>query len=408
MNPNPRALRALTDSLDLFQNDLPTRPLLAHLDAAFFQSLLRMRDIDELLADQGLRYPLFSMSRNGGRLAGSRYTYAAKTPGATTRDLADLRALRDQLAGGATLILDHLHRTWRPLADFCRRLSHELSRPVGANAYLTPPAAQGFGIHYDTHGAFIVQVEGRKTWDLYEPLVTMPLEDQRWQEDMLSTADRDALREAGPTQHLELVPGDVLWLPRGWLHDVFTTDEASLHLTIGIPEFSKHMLAAKALAALAEDEEFRAELPLDALTDSDRAGAEAEPVLKSFAAWLLAADPAAVGRRATELLDTVWYPARSSPIAAALLTDEQISAARGVVTRREAVRGFGIAVDGKLQLRTVGGEIAVDAPAAGFLGRLLEEDDATPVAVAEYLEGLGGDGSMLRSLLGEGVAELMW
>ena len=39
---------------------------------------------------------------------------------------------------------------------------------VGSNAYLTPAGAQGFAPHYDDIEAFVLQVEGRKRWRLYE------------------------------------------------------------------------------------------------------------------------------------------------------------------------------------------------------------------------------------------------
>lgn len=40
---------------------------------------------------------------------------------------------------------------------------------VGCNAYLTPPHSQGFAPHYDDIEAFILQIEGKKRWKIYEP-----------------------------------------------------------------------------------------------------------------------------------------------------------------------------------------------------------------------------------------------
>ncbi|EDO39117.1 predicted protein, partial [Nematostella vectensis] len=40
---------------------------------------------------------------------------------------------------------------------------------VGANTYLTPPGTQGFAPHYDDIEAFIIQLEGKKHWRLYNP-----------------------------------------------------------------------------------------------------------------------------------------------------------------------------------------------------------------------------------------------
>ena len=40
---------------------------------------------------------------------------------------------------------------------------------VGANVYLTPPGTQGFAPHFDDVDVFILQLEGKKHWRLYEP-----------------------------------------------------------------------------------------------------------------------------------------------------------------------------------------------------------------------------------------------
>ena len=36
--------------------------------------------------------------------------------------------------------------------------------------YLTPAGSQGFAPHWDEIDAFILQLEGRKRWKVYEPL----------------------------------------------------------------------------------------------------------------------------------------------------------------------------------------------------------------------------------------------
>ena len=406
---NLRALSALTDRLDDCRTGLPAEPSLARMDAARFSELLSLRAVDELLADNGLRYPLFTMSKDGTRIPGAAYTNAQRTPMSVTRDLADLTAVRDRLAGGATLILEQLHRASRPIADFCRRLGYELGRPIGANAYLTPADSQGFGIHYDTHGAFILQITGRKTWELHHPIEPWPLEDQRWKESMLTAEDRRDLKERGPFARYELVPGDVLWIPRGWLHEVFTTEDApSLHLTLSVPEISRHWLAMKAMESLAEQEEFRRELPLDALASTKRAREESELVVKALTEWLAGHDVAAVADRAISALRTVWYPTRVSPVASALLDDAELQEAAGVMTIREAVLGFESLGDGRLTIQVGDRDCVLDGTAAEFVGALLAADDPTPAPVDRYIASLGPDGhNVLRRLLAEGIVELV-
>jgi hypothetical protein len=404
-----RALSTLTDRTGDFRTDPPAEPRLAHRDAARLTELISMSVIDEMLADNALAYPLFAMSRDGARLPGRAYTCARRAPRPVTRDLtgdlADLHAIRDQMARGSTLILEQLHRTCRPVASFCRRLSYELCRPVWATAYLTPANAQGFGLHYDTHGVFVLQIEGRKTWELYPPILPFPLDKQRWREDALSPEARGNL-----TLHAryELAPGDVLWIPRGWLHEVFTTGHASLHVSLSVPEVSRYEVVTHLLDSLAQSEEFRHDLPFDAFASAARARQESELVLKSFAAWLSGVDPADLADRTLSWLRAMWYPARCSPVTAVVRSDEEIAGAAGLAAIREAVVSLEYAPDGRLRLGTGEGEVILDPPAAGFVGSLLEADDPGPVPAGRYQDAIGADAyHVIRMLLGEGILELV-
>ncbi|MEY9894412.1 lysine-specific demethylase/histidyl-hydroxylase NO66 [Catenulispora sp. MAP5-51] len=407
---NLRALSALTDRLDDFRTDLPVEPRLARRDPARLGRLFGLRAAEELIADHGLRHPLFTMSKDGSRLPGSAYTYAQRTPGSVTRDMPDPSAVQARFADRATLILEHLHRTWRPVADFCRRLGYEIGRPVGANAYLTPENAQGFGIHYDTHGAFVIQLAGRKTWELNRPIAPFPLDDQRWRESMLTAEDRKTLRDSGPFARYELTVGDVLWLPRGWLHEVFTTDAApSLHLTLSVPEVSPHWLAARAFEGLAQEEDFRRELPLAALASEEGAREESARMLKELSAWASRQDAAAIAERAVAALRTFWNPPRPSPVTAAILSDADLDSAAGIVTIREAVLAVDYRADGALVLHIGDREVAVEPSAAEFVAARLEADDPATMPIGTYLDGLGTRGhQVLRQLLGAGVVEVVW
>jgi hypothetical protein len=46
---------------------------------------------------------------------------------------------------------------------------------VQVNAYLTPPASRGLGVHHDTHDVFVLQVHGRKLWQVWDAAVPFPL-----------------------------------------------------------------------------------------------------------------------------------------------------------------------------------------------------------------------------------------
>jgi bifunctional lysine-specific demethylase and histidyl-hydroxylase NO66 len=114
-------------------------------------------------------------------------------------------------------------------------LEYEFGCMVGANVYLTPPnGAQGFAPHYDDIDAYIVQLQGRKRWKVYSPI-------QR-EERLPRTSSKDYttsdLVNIDPVLDIVLETGDMLYMPRGWIHQACTIPndgskpEHSLHLTI--------------------------------------------------------------------------------------------------------------------------------------------------------------------------------
>ncbi|EEC45501.1 predicted protein, partial [Phaeodactylum tricornutum CCAP 1055/1] len=111
-------------------------------------------------------------------------------------------------------------------------LESEWTCMIGANAYLTPPSgSQGFAPHYDDIEAFCLQLEGKKRWKVYAPLQKSERLPRTSSEDYVE-AD---LRDVEPALDVVLKPGDVLYMPRGWIHQACTidgTDGYSLHLTV--------------------------------------------------------------------------------------------------------------------------------------------------------------------------------
>jgi len=154
-------------------------------------------------------------------------------------------------------VLQALHRYWPPLAEFCADLAAELGHQVQANAYVTPPGAQGFTAHHDTHDVLVLQVDGDKHWTVREPLVPLPLSEQP-----SSSLPPGAAAAQPVALDVELGPGDVLYLPRGWLHEAQTAGERSIHLTIGLLQTTWHDVLSDAVALAVDRLPLRAALPL--------------------------------------------------------------------------------------------------------------------------------------------------
>ncbi|MFD6797682.1 cupin domain-containing protein [Streptomyces cyaneofuscatus] len=281
-------------SAEEFARDVWARKPLLTRRASDFSDLFSAEAVDELISRRGLRTPFLRVAKDGSTLPDATFTSSAGV-GATISDQLDDTALWRAFADGATLVLQALQRTWGPVGEFGTRLSAQLGHPVQANAYVTPPQSRGFDAHYDVHDVFVLQIAGTKRWLVHEPVHPDPLRDQPW------TEHRSAVAEAARgAAHLDTVlePGDVLYLPRGWLHAAEALGGVSVHLTLGIHTWTRYALAEQlaqaALAALRDEPWMRSTLPLGV----DGPDGELGMIREHLLAAVTKADPAPLFHRA--------------------------------------------------------------------------------------------------------------
>ena len=109
--------------------------------------------------------------------------------------------------------------------------------PPHVNCYYSPDQ-KGYGLHFDTHPVWILQVAGSKSWKVsYEPgvrnppfnIVFPPGRDRvklPW-----ITIDRPNVEDTEQFMHIRLDPGDVLYMPAGCWHAA-SAEGSSLALTL--------------------------------------------------------------------------------------------------------------------------------------------------------------------------------
>lgn len=155
-----------------------------------------------------------------------------------------LRFATERFAQGATLVARRIGDLDPSLARLQRAAEAALGCRVSINAYLTPPGGEGFLEHFDTHDTLILQVHGTKRWRLCAGGPTLPLRRQAYELGPDTT---------GPvTEEFDLHCGGVLYMPRGVVHAARSTDDISLHLTLGLHPVLWSDVAAEAVGLLAE------------------------------------------------------------------------------------------------------------------------------------------------------------
>ncbi|MBB6628320.1 cupin [Nocardioides sp. KIGAM211] len=237
-------------ALDLLSGDAQTflakvwasRVHVHHADPDALVGLLSLDDVDELLTSSAIRTPSVRIAQDGAVLPESSYTRGATLAGRPLSGLVDGRRALALFDGGATIVLQGLHRYWPALTALIAELELELGHPCQANAYLTPPGAQGFAVHSDSHDVFVFQTAGSKQWEVHTP---------------------DGVEEP------LLVPGISMYLPTGTPHAARAQDTVSLHVTLGINQLTWRGLVERSvrdvLAGVSDEH-----LPAGWLDDPDR------------------------------------------------------------------------------------------------------------------------------------------
>jgi len=209
----------------------------------YFDNLFGLADVDRLVGGHLLRDGDVRIARDGALKPFAEFSRG----GVVNRD-----AMLSEYASGSTLVFEHLNRHHLQLGRAMACCEAELEFPIRVNSYLTPANSKGFSRHYDTHDVLVLQVSGTKTWQVYSNPLLLPHEEQtyapHWGEQARLLAE------------ITLRPGDVLYLPRGFIHGASANEASSLHLTIGMRSLPLREVALSAMrhAALAHPELRRA------------------------------------------------------------------------------------------------------------------------------------------------------
>ena len=233
---------------------------LARLESLFASEAIPLAYVDVFESGQLTR--LIDMQRKSGRTG--------------------LAVVAQRFRGGSTIRVRDVDRFDVRLGDFVQEVRRRFAADSQINLYLTPPGKAGFAPHFDITDVLILQCLGTKTWrifDDYSHRIDLPLMDTNW--------DPDRYKPTSMPDPITLSPGDVLYLPRGVMHEAFCKKRASMHLTISLSSLTIADLITRELQRIGVMKlQFRQRVPWSLEDDNEGENARITESVRSCLAEL--------------------------------------------------------------------------------------------------------------------------
>ena len=185
-----------------------------------FSNVFQLNALETVLSTHRLPFRRLRLVRDGVTQPEGDYTKAF----GDYRSL-DAKRFHELLREGYALVVDEFDQclpSVRNLADWFETSMREAAQ---VNLYCGLSGSSGFAPHWDGHEVFVVQVAGSKRWTVLKGGRVHPL-------------DRDVVHQTNaPAEVLwegEVNEGDVLYIPRGVWHSAKSSNDLSVHLTVGV------------------------------------------------------------------------------------------------------------------------------------------------------------------------------
>ena len=251
----PEAILAPTSVEHFLENHWDGEPLVIQgRGPSIYSDLLSMNDLDELIHQSGLTAPAFRMVKEGAQAPRQSYTVDGIPWGTgTVSGFIEREQVRKLMTDGGTFVMEACQRVHPKIGQLSRAFEQQFHCPSPVNLYVTPPSAQGFQPHFDVQNVFVLQLHGKKNWKVFEPHTTKPVPSQ---------AIDGAVPPGSLLHDITLEPGDLLYLPRGYVHVAHTSSELSAHLSVSLLPTTWADVFSSLLETLPLDERFRAAIQL--------------------------------------------------------------------------------------------------------------------------------------------------
>ena len=223
-------------------------------DLAFFSSLFSVDALDKLLEYNRPKGSSLRVVKNQQPLNPTVYENQDGS--------LNLNQLYAAYADGHTIVINEIQRYWDPVKALVENIRQYMSHHAVANLYLTPENEKALSPHYDSHDVFALQISGEKHWLLYD--------DTYCKTPLLHSFQPVFQREhLTGVREVTMRAGDILYMPRGVPHEAYTTDQSSMHITIGVHSTQWIDFITKSLVGLSQKHiELRRALPIGFLNST--------------------------------------------------------------------------------------------------------------------------------------------
>lgn len=190
------------------------------------EGLLDEETIQRTLDVGLLRWPYFTLLKEGLQPAVADFTRTRTVAGQPVGGFADPEKVRELLRGGATMKLSQIEDWHLPTRTLMHEIEALLPAELKSYVFYTPRDNTGMLPHRDGSHVLALQVAGAKEWRIYDA--------PEWidaRSGLLPEMDVDS-----HSHSFVLEPGDVLYLPHGVPHVATARTGTSLHVTFTITE----------------------------------------------------------------------------------------------------------------------------------------------------------------------------
>ena len=196
---------------------------LCDVDPEFLSALVRESTWDRFLSEQRAEAPYFVRARlSGEKESADEVIQHATTGQKAIHPRIVPGALVEELTTGETYVIHSIDQYDQgALGNLVEDMELVFGNFVSVNSYISRDGATGFGAHWDDHHVLILQVSGRKVWEVFQPAHLSP------DRGFVHRHERGAAVWSGV-----LSPGQALLIPRGWTHKVLGLNELSVHYTV--------------------------------------------------------------------------------------------------------------------------------------------------------------------------------